>query len=235
VRQDFLLQAIGEIDDSLILDAEQAPAAPVRVLRSVPRRWRYWGGLAAALVVCIGLWAGIASGVLPGLRIGSESSATAPTSPSCSGGAPAPSGEPIPGDAASASNGSPGPGGGTGPSSDESFSGNQSGPASPSASAPPSEVDGAGESLILLFGGWYVPGNPPDGAFKEENGTVLGTLACPAWGFGSTNDAPETGSEDGTLLTNVPEYAGLTVWEADGRYFLELADGSFLTLIPRTD
>lgn len=69
---EFLLEAIGQIDDDLILDAE----------KSVKRRppIRQWAGMAAALALCVGL-----SAPLFFWRTGSKSNAGGEAAPSASG------------------------------------------------------------------------------------------------------------------------------------------------------
>ena len=48
MKQDFLLQAIGQIDDDLIMDAEQGDKRPIPLRRQI-------GAWAAALLVCVGV------------------------------------------------------------------------------------------------------------------------------------------------------------------------------------
>ena len=65
---EYLLEAMGLIDDDLIQDAEVRPAA-----RPAPARWRQWGALAACLAVVAALGYGVTHLPMGG---GSKSSAS---------------------------------------------------------------------------------------------------------------------------------------------------------------
>jgi len=70
---EYLLEAMGLIDDGLIQDAEVRPAA-----RPAPVRWQRWGALAACLAVVVALGYGVAH-----LPMGGSSSAATASSAAC--------------------------------------------------------------------------------------------------------------------------------------------------------
>jgi hypothetical protein len=57
MKQEKLMDAIGQVDDRLVEEAEQVTRLSGG---QIPRRtnWKRWGGLAALLVLVIGIWAG---------------------------------------------------------------------------------------------------------------------------------------------------------------------------------
>jgi hypothetical protein len=218
MKQEFLLQAIGQIDDDLIVDAEQS------VKRTVPLR-RQIGPWAAVLLVCVGVGSAFAL-----WRTGSGASMAAPESAAVQPVAPmAPMESQIPekpvpsvpgalADAA-ASVGTVNP--------SESMKpvppvepGAAGGPA---ASADPTGTsDAAGSAaMITTREGAYIL-QPVQAESLPADCRALGTLSLAATG--------------GTEYPVTPDarYVGCPVWvSADGAVlYLQLADGRLLCAIP---